>query len=240
MGDSVLHGVNSKGLQHNVHKHSVSGATIRTMLRDIELYDLKQFSSIIFYIGGNDLSRNIDSDLIEEQYDQLIAIVKSQNPECQIILCKLAPRGDVDVSVINKIVERLACHHKTECADNFRAFFDKNGSIITRFLNPNDHIHPSKSGVKRILATINEPVKLVYDFEKCVFTRQAYNHPDNRDYTRQDRNRSANQLFGENNGRCLNCYDSSHSTYRCRHKRPVVCWFCGLTGHKQQFCWNTY
>ena len=56
IGDSVLHGINLKGLKSNVHKHSVSGANIDTILCDIRRFDLKTFSRIIIYAGGNDVS----------------------------------------------------------------------------------------------------------------------------------------------------------------------------------------
>ena len=79
MSDSIMHGVNMKGLKNNVHKHSVSGATIQTLITDIDMYDLTQFDTIALYIGGNDLSRKRDPELIEEEYDQLIALIKSRN-----------------------------------------------------------------------------------------------------------------------------------------------------------------
>ena len=72
MGDSILNRVNWKGLASSVHKHSVSGATIESLTRDIELYNLKNFSSLILYIGGNDLTDNTDSITIEEDYDYLV------------------------------------------------------------------------------------------------------------------------------------------------------------------------
>ena len=121
--------MNRKGLASYVHKYSVSGATIKSLTRDIELYDLKNFSSLILYIGGNDLTGNTDATTIEEDYDYLLTLIRSGNPSIQIILSTLAPRGDVDVSFVNSIIERLAIHHGLEVVDSHRAFYDRHGKL---------------------------------------------------------------------------------------------------------------
>lgn len=232
MGDSIFNRINMKGLYSYVHKHSVSGATVKTLLRDIELFDIMNFECILIYIGGNDISGNADHDLLEEQYDQLIAMIKSRNPNIKVILSKLAPRGDVDVTAVNMIIERLTLHHGIEYVDNFRSFYDRNGQLIMRFFNFTDHIHPSNSGIKRILGTINEVIHIVYDFTKCVYPpRAANNYRGNRNVRRTGSTRM-------DDDRCLNCFESNHQTHECRHKQPITCWYCGLIGHKSDKCWN--
>ena len=234
MGDSKLHGVNVKGLKNNLHKHSVSGATINTLIRDIEMYDLTQFHTVILYIGGNDLSRTTDFELIEEKYDQLIALIKAGNEECKIILSKIAPRGDVDVNPINMIVERLSVHHKTEIVDCYRAFHDQNGKLLMRYLNEHDNIHLTRPGTKRILATFHTSTPIVEDYTKCVFPdkNNYFGHQSHRPYRRHP-------FRGHrHHNRCMNCDESNHATEDCRHRAPVKCWGCGLVGHKQDRCWN--
>ena len=44
-----------KGIKNNVHKHSVSGALLPTIINDIELFDLKIFDTIVVYIGETTL-----------------------------------------------------------------------------------------------------------------------------------------------------------------------------------------
>ncbi|MEW8545039.1 MAG: SGNH/GDSL hydrolase family protein [Candidatus Thiodiazotropha sp.] len=241
MGDSILNKISTKGLKDNIHKHAIPGATLPTLIKDIDLYDLMNFESIIVYIGGNDSAGNVDLGLFEHKYEQLITTVKSRNPSIRLVLCNLAPRGDTDVTFVNKIIERLSFRYNCDLVDEYRAFFDGKGKLIMRYFGPSDQIHPSVIGTRRILGQINDKLNIVSDFAKCTFPRSRN---DNRNsFTERNGqygNRSVNQSFSENNGRCLNCYDPSHETYRCRHKRPVVCWLCGLTGHKQQFCWNTY
>ena len=231
MGDSIMHGVNNKGLKQNVHKHFVSGAKIRTLITDIDMYDLEQFDTIVLYVCGNDMSCNRDIELIEEEYDQLIALIKTRNEKCRIVLTKVAPRGDVDVNPINMIVERLSLHHKTDCADSYRAFYDKNGTLLTHYLNEYDNIHLSRSGTKRLLATIDSSVNIVHDYTKCVFSGQHYQHQFNQSNSPRSR-------FQSRHRPCMNCNEVSHATNECRHRTPVTCWTCGLKGHKQDGCWN--
>ena len=228
IGDSILHGVNLKGIKNNVHKHSVSGATVNTLIRDIEMYDLTQFDTVIVYIGGNDLSRTRDIELIEEKYDQLIALIKTRNNQCKVILSKIAPREDVDVNLINLIVERLVNHHKIEYVDAYNAFHDRNGKLLLHYLNETDRIHLSRSGTKRLLATFNTAAQIVHDFGKCVFPVPFNNrrHSFGNSYRHPRRN----------HGRCINCDESSHTTEECRHRVPVTCWNCGRSGHKVGRC----
>ena len=219
-----------KYLASYVHKYSVSGATIKSLTRDIELYDLKNFSSLILYIGGNDLTGNTDATTIEEDYDYLLQLIKSGNPSIQIILSTLAPRGDVDVSFVNSIIERLAIHHGLEVVDSHRAFYDRHGELIMRFYNQTDSIHPSDSGIKRILGTINGSIEIVHDFRDCVFLSTQRNQ--RRDGYEREQFVSVSAL------RCLNCAETNHKTHECRHKKPIKCWYCGLHSHKAARCWN--
>ena len=232
MGDSILNKINTKGLNDNVHKHSVPGATLPILLKDIDLYDVSNFGSFIIYVGGNDLSETSDYDRIEEFYEQLITSIKFKNSDAHIILSKLAPRGDVDVTIVNRMIERLSLRYNLDFVDNYRAFFDRQGSLIMRYFGQNDQVHPSTTGIKRLIGTINDKVRIVNDFTKVTFSR-----PGNYYRGKQGKSGTRPKPFAVNN-RCLNCYDSSHETFQCRHKEPIDCWYCGNVGHKQEFCWN--
>ena len=179
IGDSILNKINMKGIKNNVHKHSVSGATLPTIINDIELFDLKIFDTIVVYIGGNDSARNVDLGLIEEKYEQLISILKSANPNIRLVLCKIAPRGDTDETFVNAIIERLSVRHSCEIVDQYRAFFDRHGELILRYYGQHDQIHLSISGTRRLLGYINEKVEIVYDFNKCTFPRRRNNDQRN-------------------------------------------------------------
>lgn len=63
---------------------------------------------VIIYVGGNDSANGIDEELFEEQYDQLVSIVKIGNAQCMLYLFKIPPRGDTDVTNLNICIERLS------------------------------------------------------------------------------------------------------------------------------------
>ena len=72
---------------------------------EISVYILETFSNIMICVGGNDSSNGIDVNQFEETYDELLlSFIKSANRNCVIHICKVLPRGDVDVSSINSFI----------------------------------------------------------------------------------------------------------------------------------------
>ncbi len=127
IGDSILKGINTRGLKWDVQKHSTGGATLPVLMDEILRYDMRVFSHVIIYVGGNDAANQIDIELFEDKYDQLIDKIKRVNSDCNITLCQIAPRGDVDVANINTSIARLAAHWTqlyVKCADTHDLFLD--------------------------------------------------------------------------------------------------------------------
>ena len=52
IGDSILNGVNTKGLVKGIQKHSKGGATVNDLIEEISVYDVQNFETSIIYIGG--------------------------------------------------------------------------------------------------------------------------------------------------------------------------------------------
>ena len=128
IGDSILSGINKKGLNKNVECHSISGATVDILADKIQIYDLKCFENIVIYVAGNDCA-NIDSDMdyatIEEKYDQLLKYISEKSPESNIYLCSLCPRVDTLVKDINEIIKRLCQGHQGTFIDVHKAFYNR-------------------------------------------------------------------------------------------------------------------
>ena len=97
--------------------------------------------------GRGKIDRSKEHSTIAEQYDKLVAVLRSRNPNCKVLLSKIAPRGDVDVKMINDIIGSVA--QACDIVKNYRAFFDKRGQLITRFYNTEYPVHPSNSGKKQ-------------------------------------------------------------------------------------------
>ena len=170
IGDSLISKVNPKGLAPNVIKNGISGGNIDKISSQIKVYDIRKFSHVIIYVGGNDASSGTDVEYFEEKFDQVIQHIKESNNQCKIVLCTSCPRGDTCVSEVNNIIQSLTQDHGIGLIDQNKAFHNKHGNIITGYYE-SDSIHPSTSGVKRLVGTINQEVTIVNDFTKCAYGR---------------------------------------------------------------------
>lgn len=185
IGDSILSGINRKGLNKNVECLPVPGAKIDTISDRIQMYDLTKFSSIVLYVGGNNASSQTDTEYFEEKYTQLLTRIRNKNPGCQVYLCTSCPRGDTDVTDVNDILTQLCIEKGLKCININSAFYDRQGQLRSHFYKPRDNIHLSRSGVKRVLGSINQHVQIVENFERCVYPiTSSYNSNRGREPSR--------------------------------------------------------
>ena len=132
------------------------------------MYYCMRFLFCQVYVGGNDASSGTDIEYFEELYDQVIQNLKEINSSCKIYLCNASPRGDTDVSDVNKVIHRLCQQHNITMVEVNKEFYNSQGLIIGCY-NDDDSIHLSVSGVKRLLGIINKEINIVENFESCVF-----------------------------------------------------------------------
>ena len=75
-------------------------------------------------------------------YDQLIGKIKQTNKDCKIYLCKMAPRGDIDVTNINKSIDRLAEQRRNQevhvIQQSHQYFYGSNGLPADRYFADNN------------------------------------------------------------------------------------------------------
>ena len=161
IGDSIICGINKEGLKEHVYQHGISRATVKTILDEIKMYDLQQFSHVVIYVGGNNASNKSDIETFEHQYGQLLKHIKERS-DSRIILVNSCPRADTDTSAVNRVIRRLSEYHNTELVDAYKAFYDNSAKLIKRFYS-SDSIHLSDSGTRRLLGSINEKLEIVED-----------------------------------------------------------------------------
>ena len=67
------------------------------------------------------------------------------------------------------MIVRLCQTNELTCIDTNADFYDKQNQLRHHFFKPRDNIHLSRSGIKRLLGTINQHLCVVDNFEKCVY-----------------------------------------------------------------------
>ena len=264
IGDSLLSGVNKKGLRNNVYCQPIPGANINTIMEKIELFDLTKFGNIIIYVGGNDASRINDMEQFETQYKKLISLIRGKNQDCKIYLCGSCPRGDADVSIINKVIDNIAQEYRLRFIDTYTPFYDKNEDLRTRFYGKRDWIHLSNSGIKRLLGTIHDVTAIVENFNSCIFPTQSEKKYHSQNYPRRPNKQSSDHKTtkypdsryqdGDSRGRNYSNYyngwnsetehhyghngdrDYSSDEYYSRVTPVERCAKCGLTNHSTAEC----
>ena len=247
IGDSILSGVNRKGLSHNIECQPYSGANIKTMYEKVQMFDLSKFSDIVIYVGGNDSSDDTDIELFEEKYEQLIQHIKNKSQTCEIHLCTSCPRGDTDVEDVNVVIKRLSTEHQVKCIDTNSGFYDKNHQLRTHFYKPRDSIHLSRSGIKRVLGLINETLYIVENFEKCVYlahtqqkkstTGAALGSQRRRAQYEQRTGNDGDQNRNGRGGRSSYNQDINYTgRQRNQYSDNLRCLKCGLTNHDTDCC----
>ena len=143
-------------------------------MNEIPVYDINVFSTVILYIGGNDAANGKDQQFLEEKNQQLISLIKcKRNSACRIIFCTVTPRGDTDVTPVNRCITKLADYWRdqnvrlaSECYD----VFFKDSQQSKRFFNA-DGIHLSTSGINHLLDAISRQFNIIQDFAACVFDK---------------------------------------------------------------------
>ena len=250
IGDSILNPINPKGIERGILKHSKSGAKISNVVDDIGTYNLKSFDAVVVSVGGNDASSKTDIELFEEKYDQFISIVKAENPDCELYLCYISPRGDTDVRNYNECISQLGKYwekHKVTLITETETFFYGKDELPTSRYFGNDGIHLSGSGVKRLLHAIDCKIHIVADFDLCTF--KSSGSGNRRDYTsrrpdtslvaggRQRRFVPAANRRNQNGRSGWYHGQRGNNAYDGRSKRR--CFACGMVGHLQKDCWNS-
>ena len=104
IGDSIISGVNKRGLARNVECVPISGGNIDSITNKLEIFDISKFDNVIITVGGNDASNNTDLGIFHNKFSDLIKTIKLKNSKCKLFLCTSCPRGDTDVTDVNDVI----------------------------------------------------------------------------------------------------------------------------------------
>ena len=74
------------------------------------MYDLGAFQNTITSVGGNKTANGSDAEICEENYDELVSLMKTSSPKTTVYIYKMTPIGDTNVTNFNTCIERLSLH----------------------------------------------------------------------------------------------------------------------------------
>ncbi|CAC5395334.1 unnamed protein product [Mytilus coruscus] len=152
--------INTKDL-NNTSVSTNKGARIVDIINIVKDKDIRQYESIIVHIGGNDISNGATLNLIQENYESLLYLLRSKaDMNTNIIVSSVPPRKDVDVEPVNKILIDLCDYYNLQYIDHSKCFYDDYG-YVKKTLFQRDGIHLTKIGTMVFLQNIDQYVKIL-------------------------------------------------------------------------------
>ena len=157
VGSSILKGISKRGLSYYTDVESISGAKIGTIAHKLRIWDLSVYSTIIIYVGGNDISLK-DPQTIYTDLKHIVDYL--QDRSITVYLCTLCPRTDVDVVPTNDALKQLSQDRQTELIDIYSSFIYGDGKEAVHFY-AHDQIHLNKNGCRALISAINRCVPII-------------------------------------------------------------------------------
>ncbi|KAH3786518.1 hypothetical protein DPMN_164625 [Dreissena polymorpha] len=158
IGDSILRGINKRGLCESVDICTLPGKTMLDICEKLRKMNISDLSKIIIFAGGNDVSNGQQISIIKDVILQTSQCIQDQT-NCEIFICKISPRRDVDVRDFNSMLEDVSSELPVKLIDCYNCFVYGNGQLANRLFRP-DGIHPSNYGSSSLVAAINEVVHI--------------------------------------------------------------------------------
>ncbi|CAG2252470.1 unnamed protein product [Mytilus edulis] len=160
IGSSLLKSINIKDLI-NTRVSTNRGARIIDIINIVKDADIRQYQSIIVHIGGNDISNGATLNLIHDNYESLLYLLRSKaDMNTNIIVSSVPPRKDTNVEPFNRILIDLCDYYNLQYIDHSKCFYDDYG-YVKKTLYQRDGIHLTKMGTMVFLQNIDQYVKIL-------------------------------------------------------------------------------
>lgn len=210
IGDSVLKGVRTRGLETDVEVYTLPGKKTIDVCRRLRSWDMSTCETVVMYIGGNDAACGTAITDMEKELNETLDQLNNGN-RC-VYICSLCPRSDVDISSVNTMLRKV-------CSKSYAKYLDINQSFIyedghTRlYLYHADGIHLNWRGSSTLVRTIDRTVPIVRN------TPQRSSRSDTRDRYSDRHANIRRPTWRSPQQKCENCGLSNHATFECR--RPL-------------------
>ncbi|CAG2231668.1 unnamed protein product [Mytilus edulis] len=160
IGSSLLKSINTRDLI-NTRVSTNRGARIIDIINIVKDTDIRQYQSIIVHIGGNDISNGATLNLIHDNYESLLYLLRSKaDMNTNIIVSSVPPRKDTNVEPFNRILIDLCDYYNLQYIDHSKCFYDDYG-YVKKTLYQRDGIHLTKMGTMVFLQNIDQYVKIL-------------------------------------------------------------------------------
>ena len=144
-----------KGFDVTIINASVSGDTTSGGLNRLGwLLENKKIDIVILCLGANDILRGINTDLIKQNLNNILEILREKN--IKILLAGMLSQetyGNQYKNNFDEIYPELASKHKVAFVP-----FLLEGVALNPSLNQKDGIHPNKEGTIKVSETIKKSI----------------------------------------------------------------------------------
>lgn len=157
IGDSILKGIDKRGLNRVVDVKCLRGGTVNDVAKTIRELNMDVYRQVVLYVGGNDVA---DGEDVLTIYRKMKSLIRNMPRDCEIYICSLCPRADVDVTAVNDTLHQLSEDMNIKVIEVYSAFTFGNGQTVYNYYL-RDNTHLSQRGTSSLLRTINHVVMIM-------------------------------------------------------------------------------
>ena len=159
IGDSILKGINKRGLLDNIQVCTLPGATSKDIALHLKKRPLQNFDKIVIYVGGNDNFKS-GPRYIHDELKKSIQYLQETYSHMAIYLCAVCPRVDVNVTQVNELIKQLASQTSSTFINVYESFVYGDGRPVNIFYGK-DRVHLNPTGTRALIMAINNVVEII-------------------------------------------------------------------------------
>jgi len=157
IGDSIIKGIQPRGLNTNVDCRTCPGAIITDLGKRIEQLDMRVYSKVAVYVGGNDVSSGLR---LGDSRAELLRLTRHiQRQQCEVYVCTISPRQDADVRGYNSMVKEICEETGANVIETNPSFVYGDGNMVRHYFT-RDGIHLSEYGSRTLVKAINQRLQI--------------------------------------------------------------------------------
>ena len=160
IGSSITQRIRRRGLKKNTMVRTMRGAGVADIRSEIALMNLSGVSEIILQVGGNDVSRKRDLEVIAEDFAEIIADVTYRSPCTEVLISEVTPRKskkgeNIDMSGINRVIKNVCEMYGATLIESTRAIQSVNERQFW------SNVHLSDAGTRDLLFAYEQYVPIL-------------------------------------------------------------------------------